>query len=196
MTPGLEVGDVDGIASTGQADALDVMQGLGLDGVNFYGGALGGGVGPSVVANAALAVAGGVCDTALAYVTMTAPRPGAGTYNYMGGRRGRRQQRVHDPVRPGCVHAVFRALLPTAPAARWRNRRTDGRLRRGHARQRLTQPPRRPQRPDHHAGLHRRPASSPSRFGCSTATCPSTSAVPWSLPPPIGRRTSSTSRST
>ena len=82
---GLEVGDVDGIAYTGQADSLDVMQGLGLDGVSFYGGALGGGVGPSVVANAALAVAGGVCDTALAYVTMTAPRPGAGTYNYMGG---------------------------------------------------------------------------------------------------------------
>lgn len=81
---GLEIGDIDGIASTGTVQSLDVMQGLGLDGVDFYGGMLGGGVGPSVVANAALAVAAGVCDTALAYVTMEAPRPGAGVYNYMG----------------------------------------------------------------------------------------------------------------
>ena len=86
---GVEVGDIDGIAGMGSVgpapSPLDVMQGLGLDGVNFYGGALGGGVGPSVAANAALAVAGGVCETALAFVTMTAPRPGTGTYNYMGG---------------------------------------------------------------------------------------------------------------
>jgi acetyl-CoA acetyltransferase len=89
---GLEIGDIDGIAGMGGAgpapSALDVMQSLGLDGVNFYGGALGGGVGPSTVANAALAVAGGVCETALAFVTMTAPRAGAGTYNYMGGPGG------------------------------------------------------------------------------------------------------------
>ena len=65
-----------------------MMEMLGLPGVNWYGGALGGGVGPSVVANAALAVAGGVCQTALAYRTMLAPRPGAGTYNYMGGQAG------------------------------------------------------------------------------------------------------------
>jgi acetyl-CoA acetyltransferase len=86
---GLEVNDIDGIAGIGSAgptpSPLEVMQGLGLDGVSFYGGALGGGVGPSVVANAALAVAAGVCDTALAFVTMTAPRADSGTYNYMGG---------------------------------------------------------------------------------------------------------------
>ncbi len=86
---GLEVGDINGIAGTpgpGPAPGpLAVMEALGLDGVDFYGGALGGGVGPGTVANAAMAVAAGVCDTALAYVTMTAPRPGAGTYNYMGG---------------------------------------------------------------------------------------------------------------
>jgi len=90
---GLEVGEIDGIAGTpgpGPAPGpLEVMQALGLDGVSFYGGQLGGGVGPGTVANAALAVAGGVCDTALAYVTMTAPRPGSGTYNYMGDPGGR-----------------------------------------------------------------------------------------------------------
>jgi acetyl-CoA acetyltransferase len=86
---GLDAGDIDGIACTGEVGAFEVMQGLGLDGVNFYGGMLGGGVGPSVVANAAMAVAAGVCETALAYVTMTAPRPGAGTYNYMGGSDAR-----------------------------------------------------------------------------------------------------------
>ncbi|HEY2331396.1 MAG TPA: hypothetical protein VGH94_05720 [Acidimicrobiales bacterium] len=85
---GLQVSDIDGIASTGTVSSLDLMQGLGLDGVDFYGGQLGGGVGPGVVANAALAVAAGICDTALAFVTMEAPRPGAGTYNYMGGTDG------------------------------------------------------------------------------------------------------------
>jgi len=82
---GLEVGDVDGVAGIGTVNPLDVVQGLGLPGVDFYGGQLGGGVGPGVVANAALAVAAGVCDVAVAYVTMEAPRPGSGTYNYMGG---------------------------------------------------------------------------------------------------------------
>jgi acetyl-CoA acetyltransferase len=85
---GMQLSDIDGIVATGEVAAFDVMQGLGLHGLNFYGGPLGGGVGPSVVANAALAVAGGVCDAALAFVTMTAPRPGAGTYNYMGGTSG------------------------------------------------------------------------------------------------------------
>jgi acetyl-CoA acetyltransferase len=91
---GLEVGDIDGIAGMGgdptAPSPLDVMQSLGLDGLNFYGSMLGGGVGPSTVANAALAVAGGVCETALAYVTMTAPRASRGTYNYMGDPSGAR----------------------------------------------------------------------------------------------------------
>lgn len=86
---GIDVTDVDGITAMAGPGAavseLEVMQSLGLDGLSFYGGPLGGGVGPSVVANAALAVAAGVCDTALAFVTMVAPRPGQGTYNYMGG---------------------------------------------------------------------------------------------------------------
>jgi acetyl-CoA acetyltransferase len=86
---GLQVADIDGIAGLpgpGPAPGpLEVMQALGLPGLDFYGGQLGGGVGPGTVANAALAVAGGVCDAALAYVTMTAPRPGSGTYNYMAG---------------------------------------------------------------------------------------------------------------
>lgn len=64
-----------------------MMEALGLPGVNFYGGPLGGGVVPSVVADAALAVASGVCETALACRTMTAPRPtDVSTYNYMGAR--------------------------------------------------------------------------------------------------------------
>lgn len=86
---GVEPSEVDGIAGMAgpgvPVSELEVMQSLGLDGLSFHGGALGGGVGPSVVANAALAVAGGVCDTALAFVSMAAPRPGHGTYNYMGG---------------------------------------------------------------------------------------------------------------
>lgn len=86
---GLSVNDIDGIAGTpgpgAAVSALQVMEALGLDGLDFYGSQLGGGVGPATVAYAALAVAAGVCDTALAYVTMTAPRPGAATYNYMGG---------------------------------------------------------------------------------------------------------------
>ncbi|HUZ10398.1 MAG TPA: hypothetical protein VMU76_09550 [Acidimicrobiales bacterium] len=84
---GLEPGDIDGIAAMGGGDEpspLQIMESLGLPGVTWYGGALGGGVGPSVVANAALAVASGLCTTAIAYRTMTAPRPGAATYNYMG----------------------------------------------------------------------------------------------------------------
>jgi acetyl-CoA acetyltransferase len=89
---GLEPGDVDGIAAMGndEPSTLQVMECLGLPGVTWYGGALGGGVGPSVVANAALAVASGLCTTALAYRTMTAPRPDSATYNYMGftGARG------------------------------------------------------------------------------------------------------------
>jgi acetyl-CoA acetyltransferase len=88
---GLEPGDIDGIAAMGgdgEPSTLQMMEMLGLPGVNWYGGMLGGGVGPSVVAQAALAVASGVCDTALAYRTMTAPRPGAATYNYMGAMAG------------------------------------------------------------------------------------------------------------
>jgi acetyl-CoA acetyltransferase len=84
---GLQPSDVDGVCAMGgepEPGPLEIMQALGLDGVTFYGGALGGGVGPSVVANAALAVAAGICETALAWRTMTAPRPGAATYNYMG----------------------------------------------------------------------------------------------------------------
>lgn len=85
---GVPVADVDGIAGLAGPGVgvteLAVMQGLGLDGLTFHGGTLGGGVGPSVAANAALAVAAGLCDTALAFVTMSAPRPGSGTYNYMG----------------------------------------------------------------------------------------------------------------
>lgn len=86
---GVAVEEVDGIAGMAGPGAdvseLAVMEALAIDGLSFYGGTLGGGVGPSVVANAALAVAGGVCETALAFLTMTAPRPGHGTYNYMGG---------------------------------------------------------------------------------------------------------------
>ena len=88
---GLEPSDVDGICAMGGApepSPLETMQMLGLDGVQYYGGALGGGVGPSVVAQAAMAVAAGVCDVALAYRTMTAPRAGDGTYNYMGAMAG------------------------------------------------------------------------------------------------------------
>jgi acetyl-CoA acetyltransferase len=90
---GLEPSDVDGICAMGgdpEPATLAIMEALGLDGVTYYGGALGGGVGPSAVANAALAVASGLCETALAYRTMAAPRPGAATYNYMGfqGARG------------------------------------------------------------------------------------------------------------
>ena len=89
---GLEPDDVDGIAAMGgdEPPTLQIMECLGLPGVNWYGGALGGGVGPSVVANAALAVGSGLCTTALAYRTMTAPRPDSATYNYMGftGARG------------------------------------------------------------------------------------------------------------
>jgi acetyl-CoA acetyltransferase len=95
---GLEPGDVDGVASLvgmGSVGAeepgfMTMIESLGLPGVRWYGGALGGGVGPSVVANAALAVASGLCTTAIAYRTMMAPRPGATTYNFMGsnGARG------------------------------------------------------------------------------------------------------------
>ncbi len=88
---GLEPGAIDGIAamgSEGEPSPLQMMQMLGLPGLSWYGGALGGGVGPSVVASAAVAVAAGVCETALAYRTMTAPRPGSGTYNYMGAFAG------------------------------------------------------------------------------------------------------------
>ena len=90
---GLDPEDVDGVAAMGGGDEpapTAMIESLGLPGVPWYGGALGGGVGPSVVANAALAVASGLCTTALAYRTMTAPRPGSSTYNYMGfdGARG------------------------------------------------------------------------------------------------------------
>jgi acetyl-CoA acetyltransferase len=84
---GLDPGDVDGIAAMGGGEEpmpTAMIEPLGLPGVRWYGGALGGGVGPSVVANAALAVASGLCTTAVAYRTMMAPRPGAATYNYMG----------------------------------------------------------------------------------------------------------------
>ena len=91
---GLPVDAIDGLCAMGDAhepSTLQIMEALGLPGVNFYGGPLGGGVGPSVVANAAMAVASGVCETALAWRTMTAPRPTDGTtYNYMGGLQGAR----------------------------------------------------------------------------------------------------------
>jgi acetyl-CoA acetyltransferase len=104
---GLDVEDIDGIACTGQVDALEVMQELRLDGVNYYGGMLGGGVGPSVVANATLAVAAGVCETALAYVTMTAPRPSAATYNYMGGARAEGNNAFTTPYGLGVFMQYF-----------------------------------------------------------------------------------------
>jgi len=86
---GIDTKEVDGICAMGgggEPTPLQMMELLGLNGLHWYGGPLGGGVGPSVVASAAVAVASGVCDVALAYRTMTAPRPvpGAATYNYMG----------------------------------------------------------------------------------------------------------------
>jgi acetyl-CoA acetyltransferase len=83
---GLKPTDIDGICAMGadvEPAPWTMVQSLGLDGIRYYGGALGGGVGPSVVANAAWAVASGLCTTAIAYRTMAAPRPGAATYNFM-----------------------------------------------------------------------------------------------------------------
>lgn len=84
---GISVDQVDGVAAMGtegEPPVFAMIDALGLPGVKWYGGALGGGVGPSVVANAALAVASGQCDTVIAYRTMTAPRPGPSVYNFMG----------------------------------------------------------------------------------------------------------------
>ncbi len=83
---GLKPSEVDGVAAMGGAPEPGpwaMAESLGGDGIHWYGGALGGGVGPSVVANAALAVASGLCHTAVAYRTMMAPRPGDSTYNFM-----------------------------------------------------------------------------------------------------------------
>ncbi len=84
---GLEPSDIDGVcalATGGEPSPLDMVQALGLPGVTWYGGGLGGGVGPGLVANAAMAVASGLCTTAIAYRTMAVPRPGDGTYNFFG----------------------------------------------------------------------------------------------------------------
>jgi len=85
---GIERSEIDGIVTVGTLNELEVMQYLGLDGVTYNAGPLGGAVGGGVAANAALAVASGLCEVALAFVTMEAPKPGV-TYNYMGGNDAR-----------------------------------------------------------------------------------------------------------
>lgn len=88
---GLEPKDIDGITTIGQLTPAGyytpgtnyMIEALGLPGVRWYGTGLGGGVGPGTVADAAVAVAAGLCNYALAYVRMSVPRPGV-TYNYMG----------------------------------------------------------------------------------------------------------------
>jgi acetyl-CoA acetyltransferase len=83
---GLTPADIDGICAIGSPDEPSVttmIETLGMPGVRWYGGAMGGGVGPGLVANAAVAVASGLCTAAIAYRTMTAPRPGDATYNFM-----------------------------------------------------------------------------------------------------------------
>ena len=87
---GLKPADIDWITTIGsgpvgyEAPSVPYMiEALGLPGVRWYGSGLGGGVGPGTVGDAAIAVAAGLCNYALAFVRMSAPRPGM-TYNYMG----------------------------------------------------------------------------------------------------------------
>ena len=88
---GLQPSDIDGITTIGSGpvgyeapSSSYMIEALGLPGVRWLGAGLGGGVGPGTVSDAAIAVASGLCTHALAYVRMSAPRPGA-AYNYMGG---------------------------------------------------------------------------------------------------------------
>ena len=85
---GIDQSEIDGIVTVGTLSELEVLQHLGLEGVTYHAGPLGGGVGGGVAANAALAVASGLCEVALGVVTMEAPKPGV-TYNYMGGNGAR-----------------------------------------------------------------------------------------------------------
>ena len=85
---GIDKSEIDGIVTVGTLSELEVLQHLGLEGVTYHAGPLGGGVGGGVAANAALAVASGLCEVALGFVTMEAPKPGV-TYNYMGGNGAR-----------------------------------------------------------------------------------------------------------
>ena len=83
---GLNPSDVDGMCAMGGAPepaTIEMIETLGIPGVTYYGGAMGGGVGPGLVAQAALVVAAGLCTTCVAYRTMAAPRPGDATYNFM-----------------------------------------------------------------------------------------------------------------
>src|SRR5438132_1051769 len=78
---GLKLSDIDGvIALRGGAsnphddpDTHYLIEALGLPGVRFWGVQLGGGAGPGLVAQAAMAVATGQCNYALAIRSMGAP---------------------------------------------------------------------------------------------------------------------------
>jgi acetyl-CoA acetyltransferase len=86
---GLKLSDIDGvIALRGGAsnphddpDTHYLIEALGLPGVRFWGVQLGGGAGPGLVAQAAMAVATGQCNYALAVRAMGAPATRVG-YNY------------------------------------------------------------------------------------------------------------------
>ncbi|MET0147046.1 MAG: thiolase family protein [Ilumatobacteraceae bacterium] len=88
---GLELSDIDGITTLppqtppgyNDPDVSYMIEQLGLPGVRWYGTGLGGGVGPGLIGDAAIALATGQCNYVLAFRTMVAPRPGM-TYNYMG----------------------------------------------------------------------------------------------------------------
>lgn len=88
---GLKLSDVDGIVTMrgGASNPHDdpdthyLIEALGLPGVRFWGVQMGGGAGPGIVAQAALAVASGQCNYALAVRTMGAPATRLG-YNYTG----------------------------------------------------------------------------------------------------------------
>ena len=172
-------------AAQGEPSPLEMMEMLGLPGVNWLRGHARGRGGPE--RRGQRGARGGLRGVrGRARVPHDdRPRPDAGTYNYMGAMAGASGHRcVHAALRTRRVHAVLRAVVPAATQGRRGHRRADGRVRRRHARQRVAQSACR-------RWGRRSPWTSTSSHdscailsGSSTATCRSTSAVrSWSRPP-------------